>query len=161
MMNLLKKFKSLLDRRGPDSVLFVDGDMPMGEALDILRVVGDDYDLICLYRINVSNPKRLYAYMENMPTQKIEIYSIDVYSKGKETTDKYIMASIQKYISNGLRDIGLVTGDFDFLDMRSAFEMINPGIEFHYEVYMSFGKRKQFRSINKWEMEPTFIREGN
>jgi uncharacterized LabA/DUF88 family protein len=50
------------------------------------------------------------------------------YRKGKEVTDKFIGASIQKAVTDGYKEITVVSGDYDFIDIFKMAIQINPSI---------------------------------
>ena len=64
----------------------------------------------------------------NLVSRIKEINSIRLegYRTGKEVTDKYIAAGIQKALGAGYRDVTVISSDYDFIDIFKMAVRLNP-----------------------------------
>ena len=139
LTSLLRLFKRKPTNNDGMRCLFVDGDMPLKPALRMTEDLLKNYDKVFIYRISSeqSAPRSLVAFMKKYTNYDISLFMIKHFAAGKETTDKYIMMSIQQCIDlYGARKIGVITGDMDFYDMSSAVQHFNPMHEIVYDIYM-------------------------
>lgn len=68
------------------------------------------------------------------------------YTAGKEITDKFIAAYIQRAISEGYNDITVVSNDYDFIDIFKMAVQLNPNasqINFRLITPSPLGRVKQ------------------
>lgn len=100
-------------------IAFIDGDQHLPELLKAYQdhVAGTNTETHLIRLMSKSKSNR-----DNEPhvLRKIKginkIY-LDGFSTGKEVTDKFIGAYIQKAIADGYTHITVVSGDYDFIDI--------------------------------------------
>lgn len=127
-------------------ILFVDGDMPLKAVRKILNQLHDQFDLVIIFRINSSKyPKIFKNIVQDIGCDKIYIRMIYNFRPKKETTDKYIMMAIQKYLMLGVSEIGVLSCDYDFKDVRYAIEDLNPGTDLVYRFFSPIANRPNIR----------------
>jgi uncharacterized LabA/DUF88 family protein len=73
------------------------------------------------------------------------------YRSGKEVTDKFIGASIQKAVSEGYKEITVVSGDYDFVDIFKMALALNPdviGLTFRMIVLGGHTNSKDYSNVH-------------
>jgi hypothetical protein len=104
-------------------IAFLDGDQPLPGVLaahaKYLR--GIETHLIRQQTYDANEPKVLRELDQGLGIDKIYLRG---YKTGKEVTDKFIGAYIQKSITEGYREITVVSSDYDFIDVfKMAVQM--------------------------------------
>lgn len=113
LLNLFKRSRK---------IAFLDGDQPLPGILAAHRkhLLGIETHLIRLTGPNTGEPRVL----RNI-TNINKIY-LTGYTTGKEVTDKFIGAYIQKALQDGCTDITVVSSDYDFIDVFKLAVLLNP-----------------------------------
>lgn len=109
----------------PKRIAFLDGDQPLPQILDAYHehLKGVETHLVRVMADGHNEPKILRH--EN-DFNKIYLYG---YTTGKEVTDKFIGANIQKAISDGYTEITVVSSDYDFIDIFKLAVTLNPKLK--------------------------------
>jgi hypothetical protein len=137
-MKTLKAFIGRVFGEKRKSVLFVDGDMSLVQMDKILHEIEHNFDEICLVRLNqkdFNEPKIIRRIVWEF-SDKINYFLVHEWRKGKESTDKFIIAAIQKAVMMNACHIAVLTSDFDFVDVYDIISQINPESEIKFEVFM-------------------------
>jgi len=117
---MITKLLSLFKR--PRKIAFLDGDQPLPGILAAHQkyLLGIETHLVRLRGENTGEPHILRKV-----TGINKIY-LTGYSTGKEVTDKFIGAYIQKALQDGRTDITVVSSDYDFIDVFKMAVQLNP-----------------------------------
>jgi hypothetical protein len=103
-------------------IAFLDGDQPLPGILAAHHkyLQGVETHLVRLKAESAGEPHLL--------RKRVDINKIYLsgYSTGKEVTDKFIGAYIQKAVQEGYEDITVVSSDYDFLDIFKMSVVLNP-----------------------------------
>lgn len=103
-------------------IAFLDGDNPLPQVLACHSkyLIGIETHLIRAMGIECPEPKILYN------TKNINKIYLRGMALGKEVTDKFIGAYIQKAIQDGYTEITVVSQDYDFIDIFKMAVLLNP-----------------------------------
>jgi hypothetical protein len=117
---MFTKFLSLF--KPQRKIAFLDGDQPLPGILAAHQkyLLGIETHLVRLRGENTGEPRLLRKV-----TGINKIY-LTGYSTGKEVTDKFISAYIQKALHDGCTDITVVSSDYDFIDVFKLAVQLNP-----------------------------------
>ena len=117
---MLNKLVSLFKR--PRKIAFLDGDQPLPGILEAHKkhLLGIETHLVRLRGENTNEPHILRKV-----TGINKIY-LTGYTTGKEVTDKFIGAYIQKSLQDGFTEITVVSSDYDFIDVFKMAVQLNP-----------------------------------
>jgi len=117
-------FLSKLFRKKNKKIAFLDGDQALGGVLNAYNkyLIGTETHLIRLLSLDAKPPKRLND------TNGINKIYLRGYSTGKEVSDKFIGAFIQKSIHDGYTDITVGSSDYDFIDIFKMAIILNPNV---------------------------------
>lgn len=101
-------------------IAFIDGDQNQSRG-------------IAAYHTYFKSTETHFVTTNTVPNRVTAIAAINVvrlqgYRVGKEVTDKYIGACIQKAICAGYRDISVVSSDYDFIDIFKMAILLNPDV---------------------------------
>jgi hypothetical protein len=109
----------------PKKIAFLDGDNPLPCILDayVKHLRGVETHLVRTLRGEENPPKIL-----SKSSEKINKIYLRGLTTGKETTDKFIGAYIQKAINDGYKEITVVSMDYDFIDIFKMAIMLNPQV---------------------------------
>ena len=135
-MNILNWF------RKPKRIAFLDGDQPLPGILHAYDTYlkGIETHLVRLKENDQNEPKILRK------TTGINKIYLSGYTAGKEVTDKFIVAYIQKAVHDGYKDITVVSSDYDFIDAFKMSVQLNPSasnISFRMIIPDAIGKLKE------------------
>jgi hypothetical protein len=108
--------------RKPKQIAFLDGDNPLPGviAAHAKHLKGVETHLVRAMTEKSGEPHIL----RNL-TGINKIY-LRGYTVGKEVTDKFIGAYIQKAIQDGYKEITVVSSDYDFIDIFKMAVLLNP-----------------------------------
>lgn len=147
MFSFLKFFKRT------KKIVFIDGDQPLisilaahkahcaGIQSTLVRHQGDDSGV----------PKVLRNELEGID----KIY-LTGYTAGKEVTDKFIAAAIQKCVSTGYSEITVISSDADFLDIFKMIRVINPTSKVLFKMIVPKRNKVAFNMANSQDTEIIF-----
>lgn len=104
-------------------IAFLDGDNPLPHILSVYEkhLKGIETHLVRALAQEDKEPKILKKAPEAI--NKIYLRGL---TKGKEITDKFIGAYIQKAIQDGYTEITVVSMDYDFIDIFKMAVILNP-----------------------------------
>jgi len=107
----------------PTKIAFLDGDNPLPCILDAYakHLRGVETHLVRALR-GEENPPKILA----KSSEKINKIYLRGLTAGKEVTDKFIGAYIQKAINDGYKEITVVSMDYDFIDIFKMAIQLNP-----------------------------------
>lgn len=110
----------------PTKIAFLDGDNPLPCILDAYakHLRGIETHLVRTLRGEENPPKIL-----SKSSEKINKIYLRGLTTGKETTDKFIGAYIQKAITDGYKEITVVSMDYDFIDIFKMAIQLNPQVD--------------------------------
>lgn len=113
-------------------IAFIDGDQELFRNILAYdeHIKGRGYETH--YVTFSSTPRKI----EKMKTEKfnvVNLCSLNL-SRGKEITDKYIAAHIQKAVSDGYNDIIVVSSDYDFVDIFKMAAQICDMSKIHFKL---------------------------
>ncbi len=103
-------------------IAYLDGDQSITEIVQAYHKYLHDIETHCVRVMSGLPPKQL-----EKETGFNKIY-LQGYRKGKEVTDKFISACIQKAVTDGYKEITVVSGDYDFIDIFKMAIQLNPNI---------------------------------
>lgn len=103
-------------------IAFLDGDNPLPQILacHAKYLIGIETHLVRAMGSEHKEPKILKN------TQNINKIYLRGMALGKEVTDKFIGAYIQKAIQDGYTEITVVSQDYDFIDIFKMAVLLNP-----------------------------------
>jgi hypothetical protein len=106
----------------PKRIAFLDGDQPLPGILHAYDkyLKGTETHLVRLKDDSAGEPKVLRG---KHGFNKIYLSG---YKAGKEVTDKFIGAYIQKAVTDGYQFITVVSSDYDFIDTFKMAVVLNP-----------------------------------
>jgi len=110
---MLKLFRKIWPKK-EKRIAFIDGDQDLQQLMNAYNkhIVGTDTQTHFIRAgAYVKEPKLL----KNLP--EINKIYLQGFRRGKEITDKYIGAFIQKAISDGYNHITVISSDYDFIDI--------------------------------------------
>ena len=95
------------------SIAFIDGDQDAIKAVAAYEAhlkgkISEVYFITVM-----SIPNRI----KKLVSENFIVTQLEGYTPGKEATDKYIIAAIQKAVFDGYNDITIVSSDYDFVDI--------------------------------------------
>lgn len=143
-MNVLQKFQQLFAKVPKEKrIAFIDGDQSLYHVLSsyhkhIKDTPTETHFIKC--GAYDSKPRRLKKYPEIN-----EVY-LSGFTAGKEITDKYIAAFINKAINDGFNHITVISSDYDFIDifkMAVILDEKNINITFRMIMPVAKGRAKQ------------------
>lgn len=104
---------------GTRKIAFIDGDQFTNKNMSIYRthILKKGYECQFITASNI--PKKVTK------EKRINITRLHGFRAGKEATDKYISAYMQKSIGEGYNDILIVSSDYDFVDIFKMTAMLN------------------------------------
>jgi hypothetical protein len=104
-------------------IAFLDGDNPLPPILEVHAkyLKGIETHLVRAVRDGDNQPRTL-----KKADPSINMIYLRGYSAGKEITDKFIGAYIQKAIQDGYEEITVVSQDYDFVDIFKMAVVLNP-----------------------------------
>ncbi len=123
MHSLFMSVKAWFSPKKDKKIAFLDGDQalpPMLAAYDAY-LKGTETHLVRASSSKNGEPKIL----RNIDSNINKIYLMD-YTVGKEITDKFIGAYIQKAVDDGYTHITVVSCDYDFIDTFKMAVVLNP-----------------------------------
>lgn len=122
------------------SIAFIDGDQPIPPLLEVYNkyLKNTETHFVRAILSDANPPKALKKTGFN------KIYLRDL-SAGKECTDKFIAAFIQKSLQEGYTNITVVSSDYDFVDIFKMAAQLNPNakVSFRLIVPRAEGKLKE------------------
>jgi hypothetical protein len=120
-MNLLQSILKVFTREKPSKkIAFLDGDQSLPDIIDAYHKHLKNVETH-LIRVNTGSKEPRILRNQNGFNK---IY-LNGYRTGKEVTDKFIGAYIQKAISEGYTDITVVSNDYDFIDVFKMAMQLN------------------------------------
>lgn len=125
----MKWLKSLFGRKPEQpnkTLVFVDGDQYTKSRLDLILKRYHDQDIRWITASTI--PKPVQKSIKNITALG------DMSDKGKESADKYIAIAIQKAISDGKRDIVVVSVDYDFINIFKMLSAVNPDLNLNFTL---------------------------
>lgn len=122
----------------PKRIAFIDGDQDLRKCIKIHREMlsGIETHLVRIQNDEHNKPKVLRN------VTNINVTNLIGFKTKKEVTDKYIGAYIQKVLSDGYKEIIVVSNDFDFVDIFKMIIQLNPnlsGVSFRIITYNAQG----------------------
>lgn len=122
MFAFFKKFLRLKDQQ--KKIAFIDGDQDLHKVLETYQKyvanTNTETHLVRLKRESHNEPKILRK------TKNINKIYLDGYTSKKEVVDKFIGAYIQKAVSDGYKEISVISSDYDFIDIFKMAVRIDP-----------------------------------
>jgi hypothetical protein len=117
-------FKFLDIFRKPKKIAFIDGDQPITRSLHAYNKyvanTGTETHFVRVKDANHNEPKEIRK------VQGInKIYLAGMTAK-KEATDKFIGAYIQRAVSEGYKEITVISSDYDFIDIFKMAVQVDP-----------------------------------
>lgn len=117
-------FKFLDIFRKPKKIAFIDGDQNIPQMLKAytkyVANTGTETHFIKLKEENHNEPKVLKKYQD---MNKIFLSGM---TSGKEVVDKFIGAYIQRAVSEGYKEITVISCDYDFIDIFKMAVRVDP-----------------------------------
>jgi len=122
-MKFFTELKSKFFGKKDKKIAFLDGDQNIPSMLSAydMYLKGIETHLVRVASSKNSEPKILRKLDANIN----KIYLMD-YTVGKEITDKFIGAYIQKAVDDGYTHITVVSSDYDFIDIFKMAVILNP-----------------------------------
>lgn len=147
-MFLTKWFSKFKPIQLPKHIAYMDGDQSIA---DIKRAYHTHLHGVETHLVRTVNgkdfkPPRQLEYEKGF--NKIYLRG---YRAGKEVTDKFIGAMIQKAVSEGYREITVVSGDYDFVDIFKMALALNPdaiGLTFRMIVLGVHTNSKDYSNVH-------------
>ena len=128
---MLKNILNFFSKQEKKRLFIVDGDGCTPHTWVYEDVLGTSEVYVVRHTQSYfSKPKILDAYPEIIDVP------LTGYRTSKETVDKYIGLMIQKAVSDGYRDINIVSRDCDMIDMARMLIDINPDKKFTINIIM-------------------------
>ena len=110
-------------------IAFIDGDQPVPSVLAAYRQyvanTSTETHLVRCLPVDAHPPRAL----RGDAVKDINTIYLRGYASGKEVTDKYIAAMIQKAVFDGFNHITVISSDYDFFDIFKMALQINPALE--------------------------------
>jgi hypothetical protein len=121
----MKKIAALLKAfEKTKKIAFIDGDQPIPTLLSAytkyVANTGTESHFIKAKKSSENEPK---ALRNNSDLNKIYLEDL---STGKEVVDKFIGAYIQKAVSEGYKEITVISSDYDFIDIFKMAVQLDP-----------------------------------
>jgi len=109
-------------------IAFIDGDQPLPEVLAAYEqyVANTSTETHLVRAFSGGKPPRILTKDEHKEINKVYLRG---YATGKEVTDKYIAAMIQKAVADGYNHITVISSDYDFLDIFKMAVQISPSLK--------------------------------
>lgn len=131
-------------------IAFIDGDQGVTKMIDIydeyLKPDNVETHFIRLAGKNARPPKAL------KDTDFNKIY-LTGYENGKEVVDKFIAGYIQKSVDEGYKEITVVSGDYDFIDIFKMAMMLNENAtNVKFRMIIS-SNNKKFKNAKTMDIE--------
>jgi hypothetical protein len=123
---MLKRFLKLF-RKPQKQIVFIDGDQGIPGIIAAYHkyVKGTGIETHMVRQIpSGQNPPKIFQDLGEM--NKV---FLNGYTQGKEITDKFIGASIQKAVTDGYTHITVISSDYDFIDIFKMAVMIDPNAQ--------------------------------
>ena len=106
-------------------IAFIDGDQPIPSLLSAYRKYIENTNTTTFFvRVKDDRFKEPKSLKRFGPT--LNRVFLSGFSKGKEITDKYIAAAIQKAITDGYTHITVVSSDYDFVHIFKLAVAVEP-----------------------------------
>lgn len=126
-------------------LIIIDGDQPLPGLFRAYKHYKPTIDLAEVHFVNCcSLPKLLKSYPE------INGICLNMFSKGKEVSDKFISILIQSAITKGYNEITVISGDYDFIDIFGMCNIVNCNnkVKFTLVIPKAFGRLNQLESTD-------------
>lgn len=137
-------FKFLDIFRKPKKIAFIDGDQPIPQLLKsytkYVANTGTETHLIKMKEDCHNEPKLL---RNRNDFNKIYLTGM---TSGKEVVDKFIGAYIQRAVSEGYKEITVISSDYDFIDIFKMAVQVDPNaskVSFRMIIPKAEGRAKE------------------